>query len=336
MTTSEGKDLFKISVILSTYNRSNILKKTLESFIELNTKDLTHTITVVDNNSSDATEEVCREFMGKLPLEYLFQRKAGKNKALNLAIRTIELGDVIVFTDDDVNPDNNWLQTVRDSVESHPTYLVFGGPVHLIWPEGVPHWCKTLEKVIYAQHTYGPKNVQYEEGSFPIGPNFWVRSEIFTKHHFSYNESIGPIPDKKKRAMGSETTFLKNIEQEGFKMMHIAQSSVGHYVTSDQTTPSYIRNRARTHGRFIARTQPNFDNLKTYKKSIFLWKALKVAAVTKSWLKLQITKLIPNPSTRYLRQVQACRWLAYHTTYLFDHKRIWTDKEFKTSIARNQ
>lgn len=196
----------------------------------------------------------------------------------------------------------------------------------MIWPENVPRWCRELENNIYAQHSYGEKDKLYEKGVFPIGPNFWIRKEILTEKGYSYDESIGPIPDPKKRIMGSETTFLKMLADNGYQIMHVASSSLGHYVTEEQTTPNYLRIRASTHGRLRARISPNFDKAGLYKRSLLMWKAYKMIAVLWHVVACGIAALRPNPSKRYLRQIEACRWKAYNETYIKYHKEIWAEK----------
>lgn len=308
---------------MATFNRAGILKKTLGNLYRLKYKNIQLQLVVVDNNSSDRTAQVCKEFENKLPLKYLFEKEPGKNRALNTAIESVELGDVVVFTDDDVSPPTDWITNISLSTTTYPEIKVFGGPVHLIWPSESPNWCKSLEKTLYAQHNYSDSDVKYAPGDYPIGPNFWLRAEIFTTFKRRYDSKIGPIPDTRKRVMGSETSFLKALSENGFEIQYIAGCSVGHYVTDDQMTPDYVRNRAKTYGRFRARVSPGFDKEKLYEKSVFLWKMGKWASLTKHTILMLIANFYTNPEKRYSRQVNACRWLAFSQTYLSSHKEIW-------------
>lgn len=109
------KNDLNISVLVATYNRADVLRETLEAFTELDREGLSVEFVVIDNNSGDHTKSVVKSFSGRLPLVYLFQPIPGKNRALNKALDEIQLGEVIVFTDDDVRPANNWLPTIMEA-----------------------------------------------------------------------------------------------------------------------------------------------------------------------------------------------------------------------------
>ncbi|MDQ8188474.1 glycosyltransferase family A protein [Pelagicoccus sp. SDUM812002] len=326
MSTLNRPDVPHITVILSTYNRCAVLAKTLDNFSSLDCSGLRWNLVVVNNNCSDTTDQVCSKFLKTLPLTVIFEEKPGKNRALNNALDNAEIGDVVLFTDDDVAPPKDWLVTVVESLRRYPETKAFGGPVHMVWPDSAPGWAKSLEKVIYPQHDYGPDDRTYSQGSYPIGPNFWVRSNLFKERGFRYNERIGPVPDGRKRIMGSETSFLQMLKDNGFEIRYVSGCSVGHYVTEEQIVPDYVRKRAKTHGRYLAHVAPSFDNESLYRKSKFLWKLNKMAACIKNAAAGQLARLDSDLSRRYRKQVEACRWLAFNLAYLNSHREIWTEK----------
>jgi glycosyltransferase involved in cell wall biosynthesis len=93
-----------ITVIFSTFNRSAYLSKTLEAMTELDSVGINVQFAVVDNNSTDETSQVIDSFADRLPLVHLFEPRPGKNCALNHALDSVEMGDIVVFTDDDIVP----------------------------------------------------------------------------------------------------------------------------------------------------------------------------------------------------------------------------------------
>ena len=73
-----------VSVILCTYNRCETLRKTLQTFGDLEIpKGVTWELLVVDNSSGDATRQVCESFAGRLPRRYLFESRQGQSCAWN-------------------------------------------------------------------------------------------------------------------------------------------------------------------------------------------------------------------------------------------------------------
>ena len=99
-----------ITVLIPTYNRARVLGETLEALTRVDRNGIDCSIVVIDNNSTDNTHEIAAEYAAKLPLSYLKETRPGKNCALNKALRECELKDIVVFTDDDVTPTQNWLQ----------------------------------------------------------------------------------------------------------------------------------------------------------------------------------------------------------------------------------
>lgn len=104
------------SVVMCTFNREAELRRTLDSFKPIAQADPRDwELIVVDNNSTDGTKAVCEEFKATLPLRYAFEAKQGQAAALNHATR-IAQGEVILFTDDDVDVDAQYIEGYRKAL----------------------------------------------------------------------------------------------------------------------------------------------------------------------------------------------------------------------------
>src|SRR5579862_965324 len=111
----------KITVILCTYNRCEILAQALDSIAAcVLPESVAWEVLVVDNNSSDQTREVVEEFRQRYPgrFRYILEPRSGKSNALNVGIREAH-GDILAFVDDDVTVEPTWLHNLtaelRDS-----------------------------------------------------------------------------------------------------------------------------------------------------------------------------------------------------------------------------
>jgi len=124
-----------ITVLIATHNRAGVLSETLEAFTRVERSGIDCSIAVIDNNSTDSTAEVVKEYGTRLPLSYLKETRPGKSCALNKALRECALKEIVVFTDDDVTPTPNWFQEIVSSVDKWPRIDVFGGKVEPICPE---------------------------------------------------------------------------------------------------------------------------------------------------------------------------------------------------------
>ncbi len=90
----------KASVIIPTYNRSELLKYTLFSLITQDFPSKEYEVIVIDDGSSDNTKEVVDSFKSQLRLTYYFQEDKGFRVALarNEGIKRAK-GDVMIFID---------------------------------------------------------------------------------------------------------------------------------------------------------------------------------------------------------------------------------------------
>ena len=136
-----------VSIIICTCSRADDLRQTLEAIGRLTIPDgYQCDLTVVDNASIDGTAEMVKSFtLGNMPLRYLLEPRRGKGYAYNAGIAAT-LGDILLFTDDDVRPPDDWLSGMCGPIISGEAEAVAGGmklaahlhrpwmtPTHISW-----------------------------------------------------------------------------------------------------------------------------------------------------------------------------------------------------------
>lgn len=91
---------YKASIIIPTYNRSNLLKLTLKSIQNQNINLNDIEVLVCDDGSSDDTKDIVNLFSKNLNIKYLFQEDKGFRaaKARNMGIKESE-SDLCIFLD---------------------------------------------------------------------------------------------------------------------------------------------------------------------------------------------------------------------------------------------
>jgi GT2 family glycosyltransferase len=109
----------KLSVIMPTYNRAEMMNRAVESLFTQTFQDFE--IIVVDDGSTDATANTVLGLQRKSPHEliYLKQENKGAGAARNLGIRQAR-GDLVIFIDDDVLLTPNLLE---EHVEAHKQHI---------------------------------------------------------------------------------------------------------------------------------------------------------------------------------------------------------------------
>ncbi len=90
----------QVSVIIPTYNRAELLGQSLQSLTVQSFPHRCFEVIVVDDGSTDGTDEMCRRWASELPLRYFRIRHAGNAAAKNIGIFTAA-GPVLFFFDDD-------------------------------------------------------------------------------------------------------------------------------------------------------------------------------------------------------------------------------------------
>src|ERR1044071_7412174 len=112
---------FEITVIISTYNRSDMLAGAIESVLEQDSEGVRYEVIVVDNNSTDKTREVVEGYIerGQENLRYVFEAKQGVSYARNTGIGEAR-AEIIAFADDDVRVTKDWVARIKRAFDLHP------------------------------------------------------------------------------------------------------------------------------------------------------------------------------------------------------------------------
>ena len=118
-----------LDVVIPTYNRADLLARTLESLLAADRADAVDVrVTVVDNRSTDATRALVDSFASKFDgrLQYVYEAKPGRSHALNAGIAATS-GDLVGMIDDDEEIDRRWFATIAAAFEDPSTDFI-GGP----------------------------------------------------------------------------------------------------------------------------------------------------------------------------------------------------------------
>lgn len=178
-----------ISLIVCTRDRDRQLERTLHEIARIDT-GIDWELVVVDNASSDATEEVIEEFVERTRIEvrHVFEPKVGLSRARNRGCRSA-MGQVIGLTDDDCYPARDYLDQMIEVFDRHDVGFA-GGRILLHDPEDAP---VTVREASTAE-PLPPRSFPW--AGFIQGANMAFRSEVF-RDLGGFDESIGagtPFP----------------------------------------------------------------------------------------------------------------------------------------------
>jgi glycosyltransferase involved in cell wall biosynthesis len=293
-----------ISVIIPTYNNYFRLKKTLFSFknliIPYNVK---WELLIVDNNSSDFTKRTIEEFINKLPIKYIFEPKQGISYAKNAGLQHA-IGKLVIFTDDDVIPCENWLKTYWQEYLLEPNGLFWGGPV--ISDFEIPPLDMNLISLgppSVKGLNWGEKKRELNLNEFFLGANWAAPTEV-VKNIGGFNIELGLNAIPGKFFAGEETELMERLKNKGLKPTYIPDCSIRHFVPKSKMTIEHIAARAEATGRFSAEWVLSSSSVSIFGVPRWIWKK----AIT-LWLKSKINKILnKNWHNEYIsyRRIVGC------------------------------
>ena len=113
---------FALSVVIPTYNRRAILRKTLFALMSQTLAPEKFEVIVVDDGSADDTVSMVGQFNPSFGLRIIAAGHAGANAARNLGIQAAQ-GSVVLITGDDMIPEPSFLEAHATFHERHPSEL---------------------------------------------------------------------------------------------------------------------------------------------------------------------------------------------------------------------
>jgi len=272
-----GRRTKLVSVIITTRDRAPLLGATLDHLSRQQTGDTPWELLVVDNASTDATPTVLAKAPQGLPLIPLQEARLGKNIAVNRALERAQ-GELLVFTDDDVIPEPEWIAELVAASRRWPEAEVFGGQTLIQYPDETPEWLKTPWHGALNFARYSLNQPEGPTLHLPHGPNFAIRALALGDLRF--REDIGPRGDT-DYAMGSETELLHRLVGRGARIVYVPSATVWHVVQRRQLEPASLYRRAFRFGKGEVRKGERFTEpgVSLFGAPLYLWGKLAYAAI---------------------------------------------------------
>lgn len=227
------------SIVVCTYNRAASLQDTLAALAALRVAPQRQwEILIVDNNSRDATRAVVEAAQRDCPrLRYVFEAAQGLSHARNRGIVETS-GAVILFTDDDVLPEPDWLETTLDGLAKYQADAC-GGYIAPIWETPPPAWLTERFYGFLAVRTDRSDDYPITQPNHaPYGANMAMKRAVFDR--------VGLFDTDRGRkgqvlASGEDGEMFERILAAGLKAVFLGGARVHHKVESFRLTKRYFR-----------------------------------------------------------------------------------------------
>ena len=198
-------------------------------------------IVLVNNNSTDKTEELCKAFQKKYPdihFNYCVEKQQGLSYARNKGIEESR-GELLVYVDDDATVFPDYLKAYDDFFNTYSSELVAGGPIIPHYEVDPPEWISYYTEVLLTAYLYkGEKIIPFKNGLFPGGGNACYRSEVFEKYGL-FNVELGR---KGNGLIGAEEKdFFSRLFADKKKVWYVPQAGIYHYIPAQKLTESHFK-----------------------------------------------------------------------------------------------
>ena len=263
-----------LSIIICAYNREYLIGKCLDHFANQTNKDFE--LVIINNNSTDRTEEICNEFIERhkeLNIHLVFEQKQGLCAARNRGIRE-STGDWIAYIDDDAFADMAYVENFIHFVTQNPQARVCGGRIFPYFETKRPKWLSKYILSIVTTLDKGDKVTFFKYRSYPVGANMMIHREIFEQYGL-FDEEMG-IKGENRSVSSDEKEFFMRFLGKKIQAYYLPDVSVQHWVPDSRLTKEFLYKQSLTIGtseRIRSKKISTLEFIKSCFRELFKWAA---------------------------------------------------------------
>jgi len=244
-----------VSIVIATRNRAALLGRTLDALARQRWPADRLEVVVADNGSTDDTAGVVdRAGGGGMCIRYLYVPGPGKSRAVNAAV-AIARGDLLAFTDDDVQAEPGWIEALVTAVEESGADFV-AGRILPIWEAPPPRWMSPALYGVLAIPDNGDARLEIsataQSSAMPIGANMAVRAAV-VRRLGGLRTDLGKLSGSLRT--GEDHGFFLRLLHNGCRGVYEPAAVVRHLVPAYRLERSYFRRWLHQNGRDVARLE---------------------------------------------------------------------------------
>ena len=233
-----------VSVVIPTYNRSGLLAKTVESFLQQTYPADRFEIIIVDNNSSDDTPAVIDELAEQSSqVRGLTETRKGAHFARNSGGRAAK-GEILYFTDDDMLADVRLLEKIVEP-------FLIGAKVGSASGRIIPSW-ETEPPVWVLEHCRNELLSLNDLGVATIisdtDPGVFSCHQAVLREAFFLAGGFNPDTNAGELVGDNETGLNIKIRDLGYRFAYVGGSVIRHVIPESRMSQRYLNSRFADQG----------------------------------------------------------------------------------------
>lgn len=234
-----GAETMFLTVGICTWNRAALLDQALTSLAQARVPSgIRWQVLVVNNHCTDDTDAVIRTHESHLPLTRLYEAQPGLSMARNRLLQHAE-GDWLLWTDDDVRVDADWLEAAVDAARQHPTAAGFAGRIRPWFPRQPDPLLLQAFPVLasgFCGLDLGPLPRVMTENEFAYGANMMFQTRLV--QGLTFDPKLGPMAQR--ATVGDDVNYQMQIRARGGTLIWWPALAVDHYVAPERMTLPYL------------------------------------------------------------------------------------------------
>jgi glycosyltransferase involved in cell wall biosynthesis len=239
----------KLTVIICTYNRADLLRDCLNSLKRQTIPKDTFNTLVVENNSTDGTHELVTNFADEMSyLNIVVEPQQGLSFARNRGLENAQT-EWVAYLDDDAKAHSDWVERIYYIIE-HYEFDAFGG-VYLPWyREGKVDWY--LDEY-GTNRTWMPYDIvtRLDTACFSGGNAVYRREAALAAGGFPADLGM----QGENLGYREENVLQKQMRERGYVLGFDPKMIIDHLVPLQKQQLSWFRERKIAEGRSYLREQ---------------------------------------------------------------------------------
>lgn len=234
-----------ITVAVITYNRAAILEECLQSLKNQTIKSEFFELIVIDNNSTDHTQEVAKQFASFFShFRIVKEMNQGVSNARNRGYAEART-EWILYLDDDVKALENVIEQALDTINNFP-YKIFSG-IYLPWYKyGKPYWYKD-KYALFNNFKYDRVSAMRPNANEYLIGGIMVANKQILQEIGGFNTRLGMKGNK--IAYNEEPDLQLRLLKKGIKTGHDPNLKVYHLVPTNKIEVEWFFKSAFAQGR---------------------------------------------------------------------------------------
>ena len=285
------------TIAICTYNGAQRIPAVLDRLRQqLDAQQLRWEVFVIDNNSSDSTAAVVRQYQQtwptEIPLRYFFERRQGAAYARQLAMEKAK-SELVGFLDDDNLPDANWVAAAYQFSQDHPHVGAYGSQIHGQFEGSLPDDFERIQSFFAltqrgnTAHVYHPRlRVLPPSAGLVVRRKAWLNNVpeqlILTGRH------------DEQMLTGEDLEAIAHIRQGNWEIWHNPAMKVWHQIPARRLQRNYLLPFFRGIG--LSRHVTRMANMPVWQRPFMFWvygvsdlsKALHHMVMYRTLLKTQV------------------------------------------------